>query len=45
MKSISVIELEFMILCICNFTYKILGKYNTKADELKLAEWIGRYFD
>jgi len=36
-KSISIVDLEYMLLSVCNFTYKILGKVNTKADELKLA--------
>ena len=36
-KSISIVDLEYMILSILNFTYKVLGKSNTKADELKLA--------
>lgn len=36
-KSISIIDLEYMLLSICDFTYKVLGKTNTKADQLKLA--------
>lgn len=31
-KSISIVDLEYMLLSVCNFTYKILGKINTKAD-------------
>lgn len=42
-KSISIVDLEYMILSICNFTYKLLGKNNTKADELKLAEWLVQF--
>ena len=32
-----------MILSILNFTYRILGRTNSRADELRLAEWLMRY--
>lgn len=34
-----------MLLSVCNFTYKVLGKVNTKADELRSAEWLIKYLD
>jgi hypothetical protein len=36
-KSISIVDLEYMFLSICDFTYKVLGKINTKTDQIKLA--------
>lgn len=44
-KSISIVDLEYMILSILNFTYKVLGKVNTKADELKLVDWIVKFMN
>jgi hypothetical protein len=44
-KSISIVDLEYMVLSVCNFTYKVLGKVNTKADELRLADWLVKYLD
>jgi hypothetical protein len=38
-----VVDLEYMILSILNFTYRILGRINSRADELRLAEWLMRY--
>ena len=34
-----------MLLSVCNFTYRLLGRSNTRADELKLAEWLLKYLD
>ena len=42
-KSISIVDLEYMLLSVCNFTYNLLGKTNTKADSLKLIEWLAKY--
>ena len=30
---------------VCNFTFRLLARQNTKADELKLAEWLIKYLD
>lgn len=44
-KSVSIVDLEYMLLSICDFTYKVLGKINTKTDQLKLAEWLASYLN
>ncbi len=37
------VDLEYMILSILNFTYRMLGRTNSRADELRLAEWLMRF--
>lgn len=44
-KSISIVDLEYMLLSICDFTYKVLGKINTRTDQLRLADWLSHRLD
>lgn len=42
-KSISVVDLEYMVLCVLNFTYRLLGRTNSKAEEIHITEWLIKY--
>jgi hypothetical protein len=41
-KSLSLIDLEVIILNICNSVYKIFNK-NGKANENEISDWLGEY--
>lgn len=38
-KNVSFVDVEYLTLCICNATFKILGK-NAKANENEIVNWL-----
>ncbi len=42
-KNVSFVDLEYLTLCICNATFKVLGK-NAKASESEIVSWLKQDF-